>query len=99
MCGILAILNFDQENRIHEPLLRQMTDTMVHRGPDDAGYWINGPAGLGNRRLAILDLSSAGHQPMSNENSTLWITYNGEIYNFQELRRELEMKGHSFRSH
>jgi len=99
MCGILAILNFDPEKQVQEPLLRQMTDTMVHRGPDDAGYWMNGPVGLGHRRLAIIDLSPAGHQPMSNENGALWITYNGEIYNFQELRRELEMKGHSFRSY
>jgi asparagine synthase (glutamine-hydrolysing) len=99
MCGILAILNFDPENQVDEPLLRQMTDTMAHRGPDDAGYWVNGPVGLGNRRLAIIDLSPSGHQPMNNENGTLWITYNGEIYNFKELRRELEMKGHSFQSH
>jgi asparagine synthase (glutamine-hydrolysing) len=98
MCGILAILNFDPANRVHEPLLRHMTDTMAHRGPDDAGYWMNGPVGLGHRRLAIIDLSSAGHQPMSNEDGTLWITYNGEIYNFKELRQGLETKGHFFRS-
>jgi asparagine synthase (glutamine-hydrolysing) len=98
MCGILAILNFDPENQVDESLLRQMTDTMAHRGPDDAGYWMNGPVGLGHRRLAIIDLSSAGHQPMSNEDGTLWITYNGEIYNFKELRQGLEIKGHSFRS-
>jgi len=99
MCGILAILNFDPENQVHEPLLRQMTDTMAHRGPDDWGYWVNGSVGLGHRRLAIIDLSSAGHQPMTNENGALWITYNGEIYNFQELRQTLESKGHSFQSH
>jgi asparagine synthase (glutamine-hydrolysing) len=99
MCGILAILNFDPENQVDEPLLRQMTDTMAHRGPDDSSYWINGPVGLGNRRLAVIDLSPSGRQPMNNENGDLWITYNGEIYNFKELRRELEMKGHSFRSH
>jgi asparagine synthase (glutamine-hydrolysing) len=99
MCGILAFLNFDSENQVDPALLRTMTDTMVHRGPDSAGYWKKGPIGLGHRRLAIIDLSPAGHQPMTNEDGTLWITYNGEIYNFQELRRELEMKGHSFRSH
>ena len=98
MCGILAILNYDPQNRVDEPLLRQMTDTMVHRGPDDAGYWTRGSVGLGHRRLAIIDLSSAGHQPMSNEDGSLWITYNGEVYNFLELRQELELKGHSFRS-
>ena len=99
MCGILAILNYDFQNQVDEQLLRQMTDTMAHRGPDDAGYWVSGPIGLGHRRLAIIDLSPAGHQPMSNEDGTIWITYNGEIYNFQELRHELEIKGHSFRSH
>ena len=99
MCGILAVLNFDPENQVREPLLRQMTDTMAHRGPDDAGLWINGSVGLGHRRLAILDLSSAGRQPMTNEHGTIWITYNGEIYNFQELRQTLESRGHSFRSH
>jgi asparagine synthase (glutamine-hydrolysing) len=99
MCGILAILNFNLENQVHEPLLRQMTDTMAHRGPDHKGYWVKGPVGLGHCRLAIIDLSTAGNQPMTNENGTLWITYNGEIYNFQELRKVLESKGHTFRSH
>ncbi len=98
MCGILAILNFDSENQVEESLLRQMSDTMAHRGPDDKGYWVKGPVGMGHCRLAIIDLSSAGHQPMTNENGTLWITYNGEIYNFQELRQVLESKGHTFRS-
>jgi asparagine synthase (glutamine-hydrolysing) len=99
MCGIVAVFHFDHQHQVSEPLLRSMTDSMVLRGPDDAGYWISGPIGLGNRRLAIIDLSSAGHQPMTNEDQTLWITYNGEIYNFQELRKELELKGHCFRSH
>jgi len=99
MCGILAILNFNLENQVNEPLLRQMTDTMVHRGPDHKGYWVKGPVGLGHCRLAIIDFSTAGNQPMTNENGTLWITYNGEIYNFQKLRQVLESKGHTFRSH
>ncbi|MGA2462957.1 MAG: asparagine synthase (glutamine-hydrolyzing) [Thermodesulfobacteriota bacterium] len=99
MCGILAILNYDFQKQVDEQLLRQMTDTMAHRGPDDAGYWVSGPIGLGHRRLAIIDLSPAGHQPMSNEDGTIWITYNGEIYNFKELREDLEIKGHIFRSH
>ena len=98
MCGIVAILHVDSQHPIDEGLLRQMTDTMVHRGPDDAGYWTRGPVGLGHRRLSIIDLSPAGHQPMSNEDGTIWITYNGEVYNFKELRHELEMKGHRFRS-
>jgi asparagine synthase (glutamine-hydrolysing) len=99
MCGILAVLNFDPEDQLHVPLVQQMTDTMVNRGPDHQGYWAKGPVGLGHCRLAIIDLSPAGNQPMTNEDGTLWITYNGEIYNFLELRQVLENKGHTFRSH
>src|SRR5712672_2302415 len=78
-----------------------MCDAIAHRGPDDAGTWISpdGGVGLGSRRLSIVDLSPAGHMPMSNEDGTVWITFNGEIYNLAELRRELEGKGHRFRSH
>ncbi len=78
-----------------------MNGVMHHRGPDDAGIWVSPDAqvGLANRRLAIIDLSAAGHQPMSNEDSTIWIAYNGEIYNFAALRRELEQVGHHFCSH
>jgi asparagine synthase (glutamine-hydrolysing) len=99
MCGIVALFHFDPQYPVSEPMLRQMTNSMAHRGPDDEGYWIRGAIGLGHRRLAIIDLSPSGHQPMSNEDGTLWITYNGEIYNFLELRQELEKKGHSFHSH
>lgn len=100
MCGILAILNFNQAP-IDAALLHKMTDTMAHRGPDDAGYWTNpgGNVGLGHRRLAIIDLSSAGHEPMCNEDQTIWLTFNGEIYNFLELKPQLEAKGHRFSSH
>lgn len=76
-----------------------MCRQMVHRGPDDGGYYLNSFIGLVHRRLSIIDLSPAGHQPMSNEEGTLWITYNGEVYNFPELRVELESKGYRFRSH
>jgi len=84
--------------------LARMTSVQAHRGPDDSGVWDRtlpdgSYIGLGSRRLAILDLSADGHMPMCNENCTLWITYNGEIYNFAELRRELENKGHRFASH
>ena len=84
--------------------LARMTNVQTHRGPDDSGLWERrfpdgGYIGLGSRRLAILDLSADGHMPMSNEDGTVWITYNGEIYNFRDLRRELEGKGHRFRSH
>ena len=75
-----------------------MTTAIAHRGPDDQGVHVDGPVGLGNRRLAIIDLSPAGHQPMANEAGDLVITYNGEIYNFRELRAELERLGHRFRS-
>ena len=77
-----------------------MTNVQAHRGPDDSGLWErhfpDGTyIGLGSRRLAILDLSADGHMPMSNEDGTVWITYNGEIYNFADLRRELESKGNT----
>jgi asparagine synthase (glutamine-hydrolysing) len=99
MCGIGGLANCGD----HETLTR-MTNVQTHRGPDDSGLWERrfpdgGYIGLGSRRLAILDLSAEGHMPMSNEDGSVWITYNGEIYNFAELRRELEAKGHSFRSH
>jgi asparagine synthase (glutamine-hydrolysing) len=99
MCGISGLVNCgDRET------LARMTHIQAHRGPDDAGLWDQkfpdgSYIGLGSRRLAILDLSPDGHMPMCNEDGTVWITYNGEIYNFAELRRELESKGHRFRSH
>jgi len=97
MCGIAGLYRFDGR-AVDMQLLQTMTDVLAHRGPDGEGHFVDGPVGLGNRRLAILDLSPAGHQPMSNEDGTVWITYNGEVYNFRELRCELEQKGHRFRS-
>lgn len=96
MCGISGTAGFADRD-----LLERMTSLIVHRGPDDGGTYVSkdGQIGLGNRRLSIIDLSAAGHMPMSNEDGSVWITYNGEIYNFQELRRELVGKGHEFRSH
>jgi len=76
-----------------------MGAAMTHRGPDGEGVWVNGNVGLAHRRLAIIDLSAAASQPMCNEDGSVWITFNGEIYNFQELRKELEEQGHSFRTH
>ncbi len=95
MCGICGTAGFTDKS-----LLEEMTRIISHRGPDDAGIYISPDAqiGLGNRRLAIIDLSPAGHMPMSNEDGSIWITQNGEIYNFPELRRELEQRGHTFRS-
>jgi asparagine synthase (glutamine-hydrolysing) len=98
MCGIAGIANCGNRE-----VLRRMTHVLAHRGPDDSGLWErrfpdDSYIGLGSRRLAILDLSADGHMPMSNEDGTVWITYNGEIYNFAELRRELQNKGHKFSS-
>lgn len=96
MCGICGTAGFADRD-----LTWKMCDLMVHRGPDDGGVFISPDRlfGLGNRRLSIIDLSSAGHMPMSNEDGQVWITYNGEIYNFRELRAQLENSGHQFRSH
>jgi asparagine synthase (glutamine-hydrolysing) len=97
MCGIAAVL--DRSGRwVEQPELLRMTDSMRHRGPDDEGWYAGQGVGLGNRRLAIIDLTAAGHQPMSNEDGSVWITYNGMLYNYRELRRELVAAGHRFRS-
>ena len=101
MCGICGVFNLQLNTRLTESQLHGMNSTLQHRGPDDAGVWLSadGQIGLANRRLAIIDLSPAGHQPMSNEDGTVWITYNGEVYNFVALREGLEQAGHRFRSH
>jgi asparagine synthase (glutamine-hydrolysing) len=98
MCGICGILYFDRGRQVPELLVQRMTGVLSHRGPDDSGTWTNGNVALGHARLSIIDLSPLGHQPMSNEDGTVWITLNGEIYNFPELRDELVKKGHTFRS-
>src|ERR1700752_2757426 len=72
-----------------------MADTIPRRGPDDEGYYVSGPVGFGFRRLSIIDLNT-GHQPIANEDGTVWIVFNGEIYNYQELRQALQSKGHTF---
>jgi len=97
MCGICGKINLNNEP-IDEALLRKMTSCLSHRGPDDEGLYIKGNVSLGHRRLSIIDLSQFAHQPMSNEDGTIWIVYNGEIYNFLELRGVLIKKGHTFRS-
>lgn len=97
MCGIVGKLNFNGKAVTHQEIAA-MCRAITHRGPDDEGIWIKNNIGLGNRRLSIIDLSSAGHQPLCNESKTIWITFNGEIYNFQKLRAELIRKGHRFRS-
>lgn len=97
MCAIVGKLYFDSRRPVSEALVRTMAQCLAHRGPDDEGVFCSENVGLGHRRLSIIDLSPAGHQPMSNENGTVWIVFNGEIYNFQELRASLQ--GHAFRSH
>ena len=98
MCGIVGVLKRDGTS-IDRSLLLRMRDSMLHRGPDDGGIYVNGPVGLGHRRLSIVDLSPGGHQPMSNEDGTVWLVFNGEIYNYVELASRLRQRGHVFRSH
>ncbi|MEK7513409.1 MAG: asparagine synthase (glutamine-hydrolyzing) [Patescibacteria group bacterium] len=97
MCGIVGRLNFNSQ-AVQPDELEQMCKEIKHRGPDDQGIWLKGPVGLGSRRLSIIDLSPAGHQPISNETKTVWIVFNGEIYNFQALRSRLIKNGHKFSS-
>lgn len=101
MCGICGVYAYDDDALpVGKKLLEAMRDTMIHRGPDDKGLYISpdGRLGLGHRRLSIIDLSPAGRNPMSNEDGTIWIVYNGEVYNFGDYRTELEAKGHRFTS-
>jgi asparagine synthase (glutamine-hydrolysing) len=111
MCGIVGIVNSNAQP-VDEAALRRMCDAIIHRGPDDEGYYLNAPlesgsgspiqggpvAGLGMRRLAIIDLNT-GHQPIHNEDGTVWVVLNGEIYNYTELRADLEARGHRFYTH
>ena len=97
MCGICGKFNFDRQAPVERRELEAMTGTIRHRGPDDEGYHLDGAVGLGFRRLSIIDLSG-GHQPMSDQDETVWVVFNGEIYNFVELRKELEGFGHVFRT-
>ncbi|MCP4252518.1 MAG: asparagine synthase (glutamine-hydrolyzing) [Candidatus Scalindua sp.] len=104
MCGICGKLNYGRV-QVDEALLKRMCRSLSYRGPDDEGIFVNSKSlnskvqiGLGHTRLSVIDLSDAGHQPMCNEEETIWLVYNGEIYNFKEIRTELEGKGHRFRS-
>ena len=94
MCGIAGLIGRPEET-VEAGEVHRMCQTIVHRGPDDEGTYTSGPVGLGMRRLSIIDLSG-GHQPIHNEDKTVWLVFNGEIYNFPELRRELEARGHRF---
>src|SRR5216684_7830366 len=100
MCGIAGFL-LPQAGLARgdiEARLWTMIATLRHRGPDDEGVWSDGRAGLAHARLSIIDLSPAAHQPMASADDSVWITYNGEIYNFAEIRQELDALGYPFRS-
>ena len=97
MCGITGLLNLDGAS-VSPVILKKMTDAIAHRGPDGEGQWIEGNIGLGHRRLAVIDLSPAGHQPMISADHRWVLSYNGEIYNYRELRADLEAEGVWFRS-
>ena len=97
MCGICGQYNSRNSAPVRHADIKAMTDSLAHRGPDDEGYFTAGPLGLGFRRLSIIDLSG-GHQPMSDQQQSVWVVFNGEIYNFPELRRELASHGHVFRT-
>jgi asparagine synthase (glutamine-hydrolysing) len=97
MCGIAGQFNFQRREPVKRETIVRMARSIAHRGPDDEGFFIDGPVGLGFRRLSIIDLAG-GHQPMSNTEETVWIIFNGEIYNYKELRAELLSKGHQFRT-
>jgi asparagine synthase (glutamine-hydrolysing) len=97
MCGIAGQFKFQRQEPVERDIIVRMARSIAHRGPDDEGFFIAGPVGLGFRRLSIIDLAG-GHQPMSNSEGTVWIIFNGEIYNYKELRAELQSKGHEFRT-
>jgi asparagine synthase (glutamine-hydrolysing) len=98
VCGIAGVLHFAPGRQADPDVLNAMTDRLAHRGPDGRGTHLDGPLGLGHRRLSIIDLSDDGRQPMSNEDGSVWVVLNGEIYDFGRLREELIAKGHTFRS-
>ena len=97
MCGIAGIFNYRDSIPVDHFQLKRMADSMIHRGPDDEGFFIGGPIGLAHRRLSIIDLAG-GHQPMSNEDDSIWVVFNGEIYNYLALREFLVSKGHVFKT-
>src|SRR5437899_13025814 len=97
MCGICGQFKFGNGKPLQPQTVRRMADSIAHRGPDDEGFYFDGALGLGFRRLSIIDLAG-GHQPMSDQEESVWVVFNGEIYNFPELKRELEGFGHTFRT-
>src|ERR1700687_4243825 len=97
MCGICGQYNFGNLEPVQRRDVEAMTRTLIHRGPDDEGYYVAGPLGFGFRRLSIIDLAG-GHQPMADQEESVWVIFNGEIYKFQELRSELQGFGHVFQT-
>src|SRR5688500_15358185 len=97
MCGIAGKLLYDASRLVPRGLLTRMADSVTHRGPDASGIYLNGSIGLAHRRLSIIDLAT-GDQPLGNEDGSVQVVFNGEIYNFADLRRELESHGHRFRT-
>jgi len=97
MCGIAGQFNFEGYKPVARETIVRMARSIAHRGPDDEGFFVAGPVGLGFRRLSIIDLAG-GHQPMSDAEETIWVIFNGEIYNYRELRAELQSKGYQFRT-
>src|SRR6056297_930571 len=97
MCGIAGKLNYKSVKPVDRRLIESMCDQIIHRGPDSEGIYIGDTIGMGMRRLRIIDLAG-GEQPIANENERVWVVFNGEIYNFQELRKALEGKGHIFKT-
>src|SRR5439155_22257324 len=97
MCGICGQFNFASNQPVEPDTIRRMTQTMVHRGPDDEGYFISGRVGLGFRRLSMIDLAG-GHQPMSDAEETVWVVCTGEMYNYRGLRAQPQATGHQLRS-
>src|SRR5215475_12233242 len=97
MCGIAGIVHSDWEHPVSLDSIQAMCDSLVHRGPDQFGHYVHGPVGLGMRRLSIIDLRT-GDQPIANEDKTIWIVLNGEIYNYRHLRKELVVYVHCCRT-
>jgi asparagine synthase (glutamine-hydrolysing) len=97
MCGICGQVKIASDEPVDQEVIRRMARTMFHRGPDDEGYFFDRSLGFGFRRLSIIDLAG-GHQPMSDAEESVWLVFNGEIYNYRELRAELEGHGHKFRT-
>ncbi len=98
MCGIIGFINLDPERQADQSTARRMAAAILHRGPDDEGFYFNRNVAMGMRRLSIIDLAG-GHQPISNEDGSIWVVFNGEIYNYPELREQLLARGHQFKTH